>query len=179
MLESPALALEALRRRDPEVVAELVRAHHRALRGYVAALSADLEAVDDLSQEVFLRALQRLDRVRDLEEFGLFLRGIARNVIREHARRRGRSFQRFHEVLDRACPEEPAKDPALGSALRRCMEKLPDRSRRLLELRYVDEKPSEEIGREVELPAGTVRVLLLRIREALQKCLRGAAEVSG
>jgi DNA-directed RNA polymerase specialized sigma24 family protein len=57
------ITLDACRRREPEALAELVRRHQRQLRAYVAAICADLEAVDDLAQEVFLRAFQAIDRL--------------------------------------------------------------------------------------------------------------------
>lgn len=61
---------------------QLVEMHQRMLRGFVATMSADLSVSDDLSQEVFLRALQRIDRVEDAAVFPGFLRGIARKWMR-------------------------------------------------------------------------------------------------
>ncbi len=81
------ITLDACRCRQPEALAELVRRHQRQLRAYVAAICADLGAVDDLAQEVFLRAFQAIDRLADVEIFGAFLRGIARNTVKEHYRR--------------------------------------------------------------------------------------------
>jgi len=180
---SPDVSLDALRRRAPDAVTALVRLHHRALRGFVAMLCPDLDAVDDLAQEVFLRALQRLDRLHDLEGFDRYLRGIARNVVREHVRGRFRSYERYAAFVERVSGSEPtaAEDPGAIDALRRCVEKLPPRSRRLLDLRYAEERDAEDIGRDLDLAAGHVRVLLLRIRETLFKCLRGgaAAEARG
>src|SRR5262245_56167861 len=100
------VTLEQIRERNPEAIAELVRRHHRQLRGYVAAISVDPGAVDDLSQEVFVRALQRLDRVADLEDFGQFLRGIARNVLREHSRRLARHAERYVQMVDEVLEEK-------------------------------------------------------------------------
>jgi RNA polymerase sigma-70 factor (ECF subfamily) len=179
---NPRETLQAVRNRDPETITLLVREHHRRLRGYVAALSADLEHVDDLAQEVFLRALERLDRVQDLEDFGGFLRGIARNVVREHGRRRGRDSQRFVEFIDQlhAAPEDAVEQaPGDVAALRRCLESLAPRSRRVLDLRYAEERRADEIGREMRMNPGAVRVLLLRIRETLLKCMRAAALEAG
>jgi len=180
MDETPRVTPEAVRRRDPQAIAALVRPHHRALRGYVAALSADLAAVDDLTQEVFVRALERLDRVDALEDFAAFLRGIARNVVREHSRRRARRAARYEQFVEEALAgtEPPPGDPGLSQALRRCVDALPSRSRRLLDLRYVEERRAEDIGREMGMAAGAVRVVLLRIRDALLKCLRSRRGVS-
>jgi len=52
------------------------------------------------------------------------------------------------------------------------VNRLPARSRRMLQLRYWEEKPALDIGREVGLGGGAVRIALLRIREALLVCIR-------
>lgn len=66
MIEKLTITLEMIRRRDLAAIAALVRAHHHQLRGYVAAICADVGVVDDVAQEVFVRALERLDSVADL-----------------------------------------------------------------------------------------------------------------
>jgi RNA polymerase sigma-70 factor (ECF subfamily) len=176
--------LEKIKRRDEEAIAELVRSHHRQVRGYVAAISADISAVDDISQDVFLRALERLDRVSDLEDFPRFLRGIARNVVREHARRNARHCERYIEFIDdcfeteeKLQAESPVNDPQVIAAMRQCLSKLPERARQMLDMRYSDELHADDIGKTMGLNGGAVRASLLRIRESLLKCVR--ASLSG
>jgi len=177
-----ALTLEAVRARRPEALATLVGLHQRRLRGFVAVLWPDLGAVDDLAQEVFLRALRLVDRIEDLENFDRFLRGIARNVVREHARKHSARFQSFERYADRvAADAEPAPpdDDEKSRTLATCLEKLPARSRDLLDLRYRRDKNSSEIARDWGMKAGAVRALLLRVREALLKCVQsGTSPVS-
>jgi RNA polymerase sigma-70 factor (ECF subfamily) len=174
----PSVTLAQIQQRDPEAVAELVRRHHRQLRGYVAALCADVGAVDDLSQEVFVRALQRLDRIADLEDFGRFLRGIARNVVREHTHWRASQAKRYVALVDQLFEAQPeatsawADSPGLLAALRRCINQLPPRSQQMLRRRYWDERHADEIGSELGMASGAVRVALLRIREGLIRCIR-------
>jgi RNA polymerase sigma-70 factor, ECF subfamily len=180
MQDSNAVTLAQIRQRDSLAIAALVRQHHRQLRGYVIAICADIGAADDLSQEVFVRALQRLDRVADLEDFGRFLRGIARNVVREHTRwlvrHANRQVQLVDEMFDKgSVAAAPWTDsPKLLEALKNCIERLPARSQQMLQLRYWEEETADEIGCEVGLAAGAVRVALLRIREALIRCLRSS-----
>ncbi len=170
--------LSAVRRGDPEALGALVSAHHRRLRGFVAVLGVPPDSVDDVSQEVFLRGFRLLDRVDDLRQFDRFLRGIARNVVKEHFRARLPAHRSFEELVDRLSAREPA-DRSDGSevmeALRRCLERLTPRSRRMLDLRYAEEKSPDEIASELGLKGGSVRVLLVRIREALVKCMRPEA----
>ncbi len=77
---------------------QLVESYQRMLRGFVATLCADLSVSDDLAQEVFLRGLRLLDRVEDASTLPAFLRGIARNVVREHfkkSQRRRKNSERY------------------------------------------------------------------------------------
>ena len=182
MIENLQVTLEKIRRRDEAAVAALVAAHHLNLRGYVAAISTNVESVDDMAQEVFLRALQRLDRIENLEDFPRFLRGIARNVIREQNRARVRDSERYVEFIDEVFAREdtgdaasPFQDARLLENLQLCLAKLPDKARRMLTLRYQEELHSDEIGASMGMNSGAVRISLLRVREALLKCLRSSS----
>ena len=153
----------------------------------MAAICADLGAVDDLAQEVFLRAFQAIDRLADVEVFGAFLRGIARNTIKEHYRRDFCRAQRYVEFVDAAAEignplgEALARldDRRLLDKLRDCLRRLPQRSRRILDLRYQQEKRSAEIGDELDMNGPAVRAALRRIRQSLLKCIQSAHPLPG
>lgn len=181
MPDSFQVTLEKVRQRDALTIAELIAAHHHSLRGYVAAISRRVDSIDDLSQEVFLRALQRLDRIESLEDFPRFLRGIARNVCREQTRKyvRSETYIEFVDDLfssaEKNVSDSPFKDPNLIDALRVCIKKLPPKSQQIIALRYKEERRADEIGDEIGMNGGAVRISLLRVREALLKCLRSTA----
>ena len=171
--------LNAAKRGDRRAVSELVRAWHRPLRAFVGVLLLGSQDVDDVAQEVFLRALERLGRVTDVNALGPFLRGIARNVVRERQRahvRDGWRYERF--VIDRfetdAANEKGRwlTDPELLAALRACLANLPVRSREMLALRYDEELTSDQIGRQFGLNGGAVRTAMRRARVALLRCIQ-------
>ena len=62
--------------------------------------------------------------------------------------------------------------PARQAALEHCLEKLPDKSRRLLDLRYVEETSIESMAQQIKSTAGTVRVTLFRVRDVLARCIQ-------
>lgn len=68
--------------------------------------------------------------------------------------------------------ERQTADRAGAAALERCVEKLPPKSRRLLDLRYVDDAPMESIARAIDSTSGSVRVMLFRIRNLLADCIK-------
>jgi RNA polymerase sigma-70 factor (ECF subfamily) len=178
--------LEAARSGDRNAIATLVRTSHRPLRALVASLLLDSHDVDDVAQDVFLWALERLDKVDDVQALAAFLRGIARNVVRERRRKFAREESAFARlVFDRhvaaATTESEAalSDPETLKALQACLERLPDRSREMLELRYSEELNSEQIGGQLSLNGTAVRAALRRARVTLLDCLRSSCPTAG
>jgi len=172
--------LERLKRRDPDAVREFILAHHRQLRGYVASLCLDVELADDLSQKVFVRALEGIGQVMDMSNFGSFLRGIARNLVKQARYQNMRPKEEYALFVERLHSQESdsgnlsmLERSEEVQALNACLSKLPERSRQMLHLRYSEEQQPEQIARELGLKGGAVRVALLRIRLALLKCMRG------
>jgi RNA polymerase sigma factor (sigma-70 family) len=70
-----------------EAFGELYDRHARMVRAVVAGVSGDWPAMDDMTQECFLRGYRNLAKLRDAERFGQWIVGIGRQVGRE--RRRG------------------------------------------------------------------------------------------
>lgn len=158
-------------------------AHEQMVRRYVAALSREPGAVDDLAQEVFVRAIERIDRLRSPGDAGGFLRGIARHVVQEHFRARRRDRQ-YDELTTAAMADQG--DGAAARCHERAMQQwlhgaiaaLPVVSRRMLEMRYHDGLSASEIARRLDITHVAVRVSLLRIRDRLRKAVDQAAQDS-
>lgn len=164
-------------RRLPEhlpVTSIVTPANERMVRRYLAALTGDANAVDDLSQEVFLRAVERLQLVAASDDPARTLRGIARRVAHEFFRMQRRSGRYVEITLDLLATEDDCVAAALHEresiqALRTAIEDLPIVARRMLELRYHDELDAAAIGTELGIQPTAVRVTLLRIRERLRR----------
>ncbi len=150
--------------------------HERMVRAYLNALTADRHAIDDLSQEVFMRAIQRLDLFEFNDDPARTLRAIARRVAHEHFRSRRREREHVDCTLDHLAAEDKNVAAAILqreslAQLRAAVDDLPIISRRLLELRYHDGLSSKHIGEQLGLSDIAVRVTLLRIRERLLRRL--------
>lgn len=147
--------------------------HHGPLFGYCRRrLGGDAEAEDAL-QEVFLRAYRyfgSLDRNRDPRKW---LFGIAHNVCVEQARSRARLtvLEELPETDDggatTAALEKLAREEHL-ELVRRELDRLPDRTRRILELRFFGQLSSADIARLEGMNEGAVRVALHRGLEGLR-----------
>lgn len=167
---------EARAARD-ELFADLVREHQVSLRVFVRSLGVESGWVDDLAQDAFVVAYREMDSYDPDRDFGKWLRGIARNLVRNELRKQGRHRRILHEslsqhLLDLAENEKDRKvDVTQLSALRDCVEQLPGKSRELVRSRYFEGWDATILADKFEMKAATVRQTLLRIRRQLYQCV--------
>src|SRR5262252_8243989 len=94
--------LDDVARGRTESFGRIVRDYALPLRSYLASQVHHLDDVDDLAQEVFLAALGSLSTFRRGDDFGAWLRGIARNKVLVYYRtqsRRSQALQRFRDEV--------------------------------------------------------------------------------
>ena len=167
---------EARAARD-ELFADLVKEHQVSLRVFVRSLGVESGWVDDLAQDTFVVAYREMDSYDLDRNFGKWLRGIARNLVRNELRKQGRHRRILHEslsqhLLDLAENEKDREvDVTQLSALRDCVEQLPGKSRELVRSRYFEGWDATILADKFEMKAATVRQTLLRIRRQLYQCV--------
>lgn len=83
---------------DRESFGELYDRYARMVRAVVVGISGDWPAVEDMTQECFLRAYRKLNTLRDPARFGPWIVGVARHVARERRRSLRRDRHRFGDV---------------------------------------------------------------------------------
>ncbi|HEX9189699.1 MAG TPA: sigma-70 family RNA polymerase sigma factor [Vicinamibacteria bacterium] len=154
----------AARRGDREAFGRLYERFQPMVHGILLARVPRADA-EDLVQEVFLRAMGRLDTLRRDDAFGSWLAAIARNRARDHWRRGEDTVELPEEV-----PGEPHPE---GSALTvlAAIRRLPDAYRETLVLRLVEGMTGPEIAERTGLTPGSVRVNLHRGMEKLREAL--------
>ncbi len=128
--------------------------------------------VEDLVQETlarFIRAEQR-QQIRNTEEFGAFLNGIARNVILEYRRRTKREpgLDPETEVPERGIRPD-AEIFELREAIDHGLSDLCERDRSVLRSLYLDGKDKEEICRDWDMTDAQFRVVLFRAKERFRR----------
>ena len=156
--------------------AGLVEEHQASLRVFVRSLGVEPDWVDDLAQDAFVVAFREMDSYDPVCDFGKWLRGIARNLVRNELRKQGRRRRILHEGLSQhlvefAENEESQFDVGQVSALRDCVEQLPNRSRELVRSRYYEGWNATVLADKFEMKAATIRQTLLRIRRQLYQCI--------
>jgi RNA polymerase sigma-70 factor (ECF subfamily) len=129
--------------------------------------------VDDLVQDVFVRALRRLSTLRESGSFGGWLAAIARNLANDYHRRSVPEEQ----FADDAPANDLGRGPSLSepggpaAAILDAIRRLPDAYRETLILRLVEGLTGPEIAARTGLTHGSVRVNLHRGMEQLRAIL--------
>jgi len=131
------------------------------------------EAADDLVQRTFLRCFEGLTRLAQVHAFRSFLFGIACNTLREHYRGVHRDQARLVFTSVSAHDLDPTASAVVGwrqeqRLLLEALRRIPIADQILLELRYWEQLPGQEIAEIVEAPLGTVKANLHRARLRLE-----------
>jgi RNA polymerase sigma-70 factor (ECF subfamily) len=147
------------------------------VRRVVATLLENRETTLDLIQEVFVNAYFHLHRFRKGEDFGVWLRSIARNLVRKELRTRSRETRRLHVYRDhlarRLSDDEAAERHSrrIAEAHQKCREQLPAHSSEVLDLRYGRALSIQEIASQLGRSLEAIKQLLYRARLLLRGCM--------
>jgi RNA polymerase sigma-70 factor (ECF subfamily) len=128
----------------------------------------------DLTQEAFIKALQRQDQLKDGEKAAHWLSRIATNTALDFLRRHGRyTFCEIEEAPEYEC--DSPEDLLLRSEQREYLEEglnvLTPRERAALMLRDVEDLPAEEVARHLDCSKATVRSHIANARSKVKKFL--------
>ena len=164
----------------PDSVAEteLYRRLGPRVRLYGLRHLRDRQAAADLVQQVLLMTLERLraGEVREPERIASFVLGSCRMTVlemRRGTRRREALLETWGGAAEAfEAPEPPALDP---DRLAGCLEALSERERSVVVLSFFADKQADEVGAELAISGGNVRVIRHRALARLRECM-GAGE---
>ena len=161
-------------RPDSEAETELYRLLAPRVRLYGLRHLRDPQAAADLVQQVLLMTLEslRAGKIREPERIASFVLGTSRMMVLE-IRRGTRRREALLEVWGDAAesfetPEPLTLDP---DRLSGCLEALSERERSVVVLSFYAEKPGDEVGAELGLTGGNVRVIRHRALARLRECM--------
>ena len=156
---------------DPDRFVELYDRHVDRVYAYVSRRAGSRAVAEDITSEVFQQALANLPRFewRGVP-FAAWLYRIAANALANHWRRQGR------EALDPVpdLPDEREHEDLLRRiSLFQLVDRLPDVQRRVIEMRFVEDKSVRDVAVALDRSEGAVKQLQLRALENLRKGLHG------
>jgi RNA polymerase sigma factor (sigma-70 family) len=151
--------------------AELYHQYLPRILNYMRLRVNNEDLAQDLTAEVFERAVSRQHTLRQRKAFGAWLFRIARNTVAGYYRRR-----RPTVPLEQA-PDQPAPDPAPPDAVMRreelarlqlALTTLAEREQEIIRLKFGAGLGNKEIGEILHLQAGHVAVILFRALRKLR-----------
>lgn len=140
---------------------EWYRAEHPRVLGLLSVVAGDADLAKEVTAEAFTRALERWDRVGDMDTPAAWTYRVGVNLVRRHRRRTAFGRRLRPETAPPAAP--PAMEPELWNAVRA----LPVRQRTAVALRYVCDLPQDEIAVVMNVAVGTVSATLTAARRRL------------
>ena len=154
------------------------------LIAYLHAIVRDRHAAEDLFQEVVALAVQKHDEIQDREHLPLWARKAGRNKALESLRKKKYSPLTLDRdvldlleapwiTLDRLDPEDEMDH------LRRCLDKLAPKTRRIVNLKYVEGLSGIQIAELVGSRVHSVYVALTRAHRSLQSCIGERRRLEG
>jgi RNA polymerase sigma-70 factor (ECF subfamily) len=170
---------------DPKAFELLVIKYQRRIERLIGRMVRDVDLVEDIAQETFIRAYRALHQFRGEAQFYTWLYRIAVNtakkalaemkrdpIVTESALRSrsdedDETYQDRNEPISDETPESVLAANEIAAAVTAAMEALPVELRQAVTLREIEGMSYEEIAEIMDCPVGTVRSRIFRGREAI------------
>lgn len=177
---------------DPKAFELLVIKYQRRIQRLIARMVRDVDLVEDIAQDTFIRAYRALPQFRGEAQFYTWLYRIAINT----AKKALMDLKRNPTVSENACksddddetspleneltssetPDAVLASKEIAQIINAAMEALPEELREAITLREIEGLSYEEISVAMSCPVGTVRSRIFRAREAISAKVRPLLE---
>jgi len=173
-------------RGDQAAYKKLMKKYHDQIANLIYRIIHQREQVEDLAQEVFIKAFASLSSFNEEYAFSTWLYKIATNSSIDYIRKKKlRTFSidkpiameesdTTYELPDSTYePDKHIIQRQRSHLIQEAINKLPEKYKKVITLRHSEERDYSEIAKILKLPIGTVKAHIFRARELLNKYLRG------
>ena len=170
---------------DEEAYKRLVDKYERALYYHILKMIKDKEQVEDLVQETFVKAFDNLNTYSTNYAFSTWLYRIATNHTIDYLRKKKLNTLSIDKPMKTKDGEMEMQlpDDSAGTdrdiirkqrqkIVQHAIDDLPEKYRKVIQLRHMEEKSYKEISDILDRPLGTVKAHIFRAREMLYKALK-------
>ena len=158
---------------EPDAFDALIERWHHPLWRYIRRMTGRDDAAQDLQQEVWLRVIRGIARLREGARFRGWLFGIARRALMDRLRREYAALPTDDvDVTEVAAEPEPTDGEADLVSLEVALDKLPTLEREVLTLFYLRDLTLAELAHALSVPVGTVKSRLFRARKMLRAAIQ-------
>ena len=182
-VDSDALLVERTVAGDQKAFELLVIKYQRRIQRLIGRMVRDVDLVEDISQETFIRAYRALAQFRGDAQFYTWLYRIAINTakkalmdlkrnptVSENAYKSDDDDETSrveNELTSSETPEAVLASKEIAEIINTAMQALPEELREAITLREIEGLSYEEISEAMNCPIGTVRSRIFRAREAI------------
>ena len=187
--EPDALLVERTKRGDVKAFEMLVVKYQRRIERLIGRMVRDVDLVEDIAQETFIRAYRALPQFRGESAFYTWLYRIAVNTAKKALVDLKRdplvtqasqtpyedgdeTSRAENELSDGETPESLLASKEVAAAVNAAIDALSEDLRQAIVLREIEGLSYEEISTVMNCPIGTVRSRIFRAREAIATRLR-------
>ena len=150
------------------LIDRLIHQYHADVYRYGYRLSGNAADADDLAQQVFLAAYQKIDQLREVERARGWLLAITRNQFLKLYRRRRPVDSSSLEMDVNQVPEKIKKEDVDKEQLQAALDEIPEPFRTVLLMFYFEDLSYQEIADSLQLAIGTVMSRLSRAKGQLR-----------
>lgn len=178
------LLRKALDQNDQKAYAELMSLYRDSIYIMLMKIVKNSDDAEDLTLETFGKAFRYLDKYTPQYAFSTWLFRIAVNNSIDYIRHKNNSPQCVEEdissttmLIDRSpststpTPEQEVMDKQRVKMLQLAVEQLPEKYRKVVELRYYQELSYDEIAQELGLSLSNVKIQLMRAKNMLSEIM--------
>ena len=167
------LLIEAAQK-DPGRFAELYELHFHRVYAYIARRVSDRNETQDLTAHVFQQALANLGKFKWRgAPFITWLYRIASNALSDQRKRQSREVVSDDLINGESSSEVDVEEIEQRALLFKAVDALPDDQRRVIIMRFAEEKSIRDIAAELDRSEGAVKQLQLRALENLREAMEG------
>jgi RNA polymerase sigma-70 factor (ECF subfamily) len=166
------MTVEALRRRRPQTLADLLDAHGREIQAVAFLILRDRAAAEDVTIETLLTAFEKGGSIRDEAAVRPWLLKVATNQALA-IRRRGLRLVALEDAPDRIAAGDLGRDATTSIALLTGVADLPPAMRAAIVLRYYSDLTVEQVAAALGKSPNTIKA---QLQTALDRLRRSLAE---
>lgn len=168
--------IQRAHRGDAEAFGEIVVRYQKSVFNVCYRLLHEWAEAEDMTQETFLRARERLQTFDEERGFGPWIRRVAANVClnRLESQKRTASLDEERDADEDIRPEAQVEVRERSEQIRRALASLPSQYRVVIELRHYQELSYDEIAAELHIPLSDVKSHLFRARQRLAEKLHAS-----
>lgn len=164
---------------DQQSFRQLYRRHQQRVRSTLYQLCGG-SCLDDLVQEVFMRAWKGLPQLRQTSQFSTWLYRISWNVASDQRREFAQAYSYKHSLSNTVPVQQEAPDLMhlhYQDLVQRGLRELSFEHRAVLVLHDLEDVPQKEVAQILSIPVGTVKSRLFHARDALRQFLKQQGEM--